>query len=103
MKSLKKSCNIDLIYGWPEQTIEDMLNDLKEITQSGIRHITHYELNIAGRSDFATQQRKLVASISEKIKMFNLAKEFLLSKGYRQRTVYDWEKVEVFENKKKCF
>ena len=94
------SCNIDLIYGWPEQTIEDMLNDLKEITQSGIRHITHYELNIAGRSDFATQQRKLVAPISDKIKMFNVAKEFLLSKGYRQRTVYDWEKVEVFENKK---
>ena len=67
------SCNIDLIYGWPEQTIEDMLNDLKEITQSGIRHITHYELNIAGRSDFATQQRKLVAPISDKIKMFNVA------------------------------
>lgn len=88
------SCNIDLIYGWPEQTIDDMLNDLKEITETGIKHITHYELNIAGRSDFATQQRKLVASISDKIKMFEIAKEFLLSKGYKQRTVYDWEKVE---------
>ena len=94
----KLSCNIDLIYGWPDQTTEDMLNDLKEMTQSGIRHITHYELNIAGRSGFATQQRKLVASIPDKIQMFEVAKEFLLSKGYKQRTVYDWEKVEVSDS-----
>jgi oxygen-independent coproporphyrinogen-3 oxidase len=91
------SCNIDLIYGWPEQTIDDMLNDLKEITESGIRHITHYELNIAGRSYFATKQKESVPHISNKIKMYHVAKEYLLSQGYKQRTVYDWEKVEATE------
>jgi oxygen-independent coproporphyrinogen-3 oxidase len=88
------SCNIDLIYGWPEQSIEDMLNDLREIVQSGIRHITHYELNIVGRSDFATQQKELIPIISKKIEMYDIAKEYLLSQGYVQRTVYDWEKLE---------
>ncbi len=88
------SCNIDLIYGWPEQTMDDMLNDLSEIINSGIRHITHYELNIAGRSDFATKQKELVPSINAKIQMYIEAKKFLESNGYKQRTVYDWEKKE---------
>jgi oxygen-independent coproporphyrinogen-3 oxidase len=29
--------------------------------------------------------------------MFDVAKEFLLSEGYRQRTVYDWEKVDTLD------
>ncbi|KAA1246076.1 coproporphyrinogen-III oxidase family protein [Aquimarina sp. RZ0] len=95
------SCNIDLIYGWPEQSIDDMLNDLREITESGIRHITHYELNIAGRSDFATKQKELVASIPEKIIMYQVAKEYLLDQGYKQRTVYDWEKCDITKESRK--
>jgi oxygen-independent coproporphyrinogen III oxidase len=89
------SCNVDLIYGWPEQTIDDMLNDLKEITESGIRHITHYELNIAGRTNFATKLKESVPDIPDKIKMYHTAKEYLLSQGYKQRTVYDWERKEA--------
>lgn len=88
------SCNIDLIYGWPKQTIDDMLYDPDVIVKSGIKHITHYELNIAGRSDFSTKQKQLVPNIDQKIKMYNVAKEFLLSSGYTQRTVYDWEKID---------
>lgn len=91
------SCNVDLIYGWPEQTIDDMLSDLEAIVHSGIRHITHYELNIAGRTDFATQQRSLVAPIEEKIKMFNEAKAYLQSHGFKQKTIYDWEKASTSE------
>jgi oxygen-independent coproporphyrinogen III oxidase len=91
------SCNVDLIYAWPEQTIDDMLNDLKEITESGIRHITHYELNIAGRTNFATKLKESVPDIPNKIKMYHVAKEYLLSQGYKQRTVYDWEKNEATE------
>lgn len=86
------SCNVDLIYGWPNQTVEVMLRDLESIVQSGIKHITHYELNIAGRSDFATKQKQNTPSIEKKIEMYNIAKQFLISKGYKQKTVYDWEK-----------
>lgn len=95
------SCNIDLIYAWPEQTIEEMIFDLNEIIQSGIRHITHYELNIAGRSTFATEHKEMVPDIARKIEMYNAQKEFLESMGYRQRTVYDWEKNDKTDYSKK--
>lgn len=86
------ACNVDLIYGWPEQTIEDMIEGLRRIAESGIRHITHYELNIAGRSNFATKQKALVPGIGQKYVMYREAKAFLMSQGFVQRTVYDWER-----------
>ncbi len=86
------ACNIDLIYGWPEQTVENMLADLRDIVASGISHITHYEMNIAGRSDFATKQKAKVPTISEKLTMYREAHAFLTSEGFVQETVYDWAK-----------
>ena len=86
------ACNVDLIYAWPNQTIDNMLSNLNAIVQSGVKHITHYELNIAGRSNFATKMKDAVADIETKIEMYHIAKDFLKSEGYRQRTVYDWEK-----------
>jgi len=92
------ACNVDLIYAWPHQTIDDMLNDLREISESGIHHITHYELNIAGRSNFSTKMKQEIPSIQRKIEMYHIAKEYLISQGYKQRTVYDWEKTETSKN-----
>jgi oxygen-independent coproporphyrinogen-3 oxidase len=86
------SCNVDLIYGWPEQSIEDMIEGLRAVAESGIRHITHYELNIAGRSNFATKQKAAVPGIKQKYLMYREAKAFLMSQGFVQRTVYDWER-----------
>lgn len=85
--------NVDLIYAWPEQTIDDMLRDLKEITDAGVNHITHYELNIAGRSDFASKQKHLIPDVDQKIEMYLTSKQFLMEQGYVQRTAYDWEKT----------
>src|SRR5438034_1314619 len=45
--------SVDLIFGWPRQTVEGMLKDLDTVVQAGVGHITHYELNVAGRTDFA--------------------------------------------------
>jgi oxygen-independent coproporphyrinogen-3 oxidase len=86
------SCNIDLIYGWPEQSVDDMIDGLRSIAESGIRHITHYDLNIAGRSNFSTKQKSLVPGIRQKYVMYREAKAFLLSQGFVQRTLYDWER-----------
>ena len=92
-QSLNINCNIDLIYGWPEQTIENMLEDLEQIIEAGVTHITHYELNVAGRSNFSTRRKHLLPSIEENYIFYQAACEFLISKGYRQRTIYDWEKT----------
>jgi len=85
--------SIDLIYGWPEQTINDMLEDLKIAVGSGVDHLTHYELNVAGRSDFASKKKRdLLPSIQTNIEMYHIAKEFLIAQGFEQVTVYDWRR-----------
>lgn len=89
------ACNVDLIYAWPEQTVQDMLDGLRAVVASGIHHITHYELNIAGRSDFALRQKQHVPTVSQKLEMYLEAKAYLESEGFVQRTVYDWERPEA--------
>lgn len=88
------ACNVDLIYGWPEQSIDDMLFDLDELVRSGVRHITHYQLNIAGRSDFSKAQRARLPSFEETVEMYRESVRFLTARGFRQATVYDWERVD---------
>ncbi|MBF8261294.1 MAG: putative Oxygen-independent coproporphyrinogen III oxidase (modular protein), partial [candidate division NC10 bacterium] len=85
--------SVDLIFGWPRQTIEQMLKDLDAIVRTGVRHITHYELNVAGRTDFARNHRDELPSIDQNLEMYRVSKQFLESHGYRQVTAYDWEKT----------
>lgn len=90
--------SIDLIYGWPEQTMADMLEDLKIAVGSGVHHLTHYELNVAGRSDFASKKnRDLLPSIKTNIDMYHVAKDFLIAQGFEQVTVYDWRRKPTLE------
>jgi oxygen-independent coproporphyrinogen III oxidase len=85
--------SVDLIFGWPQQTIELMLKDLEAIVRTGIGHITHYELNVAGRTDFARHRRDELPSTEQNLEMYRVSKQFLESHGYQQVTAYDWEKV----------
>ncbi|MBY5775354.1 radical SAM protein [Rhizobium leguminosarum] len=89
----KLACNVDLIYGWPEQTVEGMLRDLQELVNLGVRHITHYQLNIAGLSAFSRNLRDVLPPIELVIEMYRESVRFLSSSGFRQATVYDWERV----------
>jgi oxygen-independent coproporphyrinogen-3 oxidase len=87
-------CNVDLIYGWPGQTIAHMLRDLAIIVEHRVPHLTHYELNVAGRTDFARRRREL-PSMDQNLEMYRTAKAFLEAHGYRQTTPYDWERVKA--------
>lgn len=89
------SVNVDLIYGWPEQTMQDLIQDLLEVCDLGVSHITLYQLNIAGRSDFSRQQRSFLSSFEDTYEMYQAACNYLRSRGFRQETLYDWEKIEV--------
>jgi oxygen-independent coproporphyrinogen-3 oxidase len=84
--------NVDLIFGWPRQTTELMLKDLESLVNAGVRHITHYELNIAGSSDFAINRHHELPSVQQNLEMYRASKEFLESRGFRQLSVYDWDK-----------
>ncbi len=84
--------SVDLILGWPRQTTDRMLKDLQAIVATGLTHITHYELNVAGRTDFSRHHRDELPSTEQNLEMYRIGKAFLESHGYRQATPYDFEK-----------
>jgi oxygen-independent coproporphyrinogen-3 oxidase len=85
-------CNVDLIFGWPRQTVATMVADLELLVGTGVHHITHYELNVGGPTDFALNRRHELPSVAENLEMYRVSRDFLLAAGYRQLTAYDWEK-----------
>ncbi len=87
--------SVDLIFGWPRQTIAHMLHDLEAFIRAGIPHITHYELNVAGRTDFARNRRDELPSLEQNLEMYRVSRQFLEAHGYRQVTPYDWEKPDA--------
>jgi oxygen-independent coproporphyrinogen III oxidase len=92
---------IDLIFGWPTQTLEDMRKDLELAVSLDVSHITHYELNVGGRTDFAINHAATLPSIEATLEMFQASREYLTKAGYRQVTTYDWERPDGtlrFEN-----
>jgi oxygen-independent coproporphyrinogen-3 oxidase len=93
-QALGLGSNVDLIYGWPGQTVGHMLRDLELVAEYRVPHLTHYELNVAGRSDFARRRREL-PSMEQNLEMHRTAKAFLESHDYRQVTPYDWERVDA--------
>lgn len=85
--------SVDLIFGWPNQTIDLMLHDLEAIAATGIAHLTHYELNVAGRTDFSRHRREELPSTEQNLEMYRIGRDYLTSHGYRQSTPYDFEKI----------
>jgi oxygen-independent coproporphyrinogen-3 oxidase len=92
-------CNVDLIFGWPRQTVSSMMKDLELLVSTGIHHITHYELNVGGPTDFALNRRHELPSVAENLEMYRLSRDFLKSRGYVQLTPYDWEKIDAPEQR----
>ena len=84
--------SVDLIFGWPHQTVEQMTRDLEAIAATGVTHITHYELNVAGRTDFSRNRRAELPSTEENLEMYRVGKAVLESCGYAQVTPYDFER-----------
>lgn len=91
-------CNVDLIFGWPRQTVSSMMRDLELLVSTGVHHITHYELNVGGPTDFALNRRHELPSVAENLEMYRVSRAYLTSCGYRQLTAYDWEKAEREED-----
>ena len=91
-EALGLPASVDLIFGWPKQTIEQMVRALETIAATGVTHITHYELNVAGRTDFARNRRGELPSTEENLEMYRIGKTVLEACGYTQATPYDFER-----------
>jgi|GEM_PF-476205 len=86
--------SVDLIYGWPEQTVQTLVDDLDTVIDAGIAKITLYELTIARFSAFAKKGlRELCPDAALRREMYHIASDLLRSRGFRQHTVYDWQRI----------
>jgi oxygen-independent coproporphyrinogen-3 oxidase len=83
--------SVDLIFGWPRQTVAAMLRNLEAMVGVGVDHVTHYELNVGGPTDFARNRSHELPPVDETLEMYRVARDFLAQRGYLQVTTYDWE------------
>jgi oxygen-independent coproporphyrinogen III oxidase len=84
--------NIDLIFGWPQQTIQTMVEDLETAISWGVYDITHYELNVGGPTDFALNRYHELPSTFSNLEMYRVSRDLLKSHGFEQITAYNWRK-----------
>ena len=84
--------NIDLIFGWPQQTVATMVEDLETAISWGVYDITHYELNVGGPTDFALNRYHELPSTLSNLEMYRVSRDLLMSHGYEQITAYNWRK-----------
>jgi oxygen-independent coproporphyrinogen III oxidase len=86
------ACNVDLIFGWPQQTVSTMVKDLETVISWGVYDITHYELNVGGPTDFALNRFHELPSTLANLEMYRTSRDLLKSHGYRQITAYNFRK-----------
>jgi len=86
------SANVDLIFGWPQQTVQTMVRDLETLISWGVYDITHYELNVGGPSDFALNRYHELPSTLSNLEMYRVSRDLLKSHGFQQLTAYNWRK-----------
>jgi oxygen-independent coproporphyrinogen III oxidase len=84
--------NLDLIFGWPQQTVQTMVEDLETVVGWGVHDITHYELNVGGPTDFALNRYHELPSTLSNLEMYRTSRDLLQSHGYEQVTAYNFRK-----------
>ncbi|VFP78366.1 Oxygen-independent coproporphyrinogen-III oxidase-like protein YggW [Buchnera aphidicola (Cinara cuneomaculata)] len=93
-----KNLNIDLIYGLPQQTIQNALEDLYQIIILKPEHISWYQLNIEPNTKFYTQNIHLPSLQTIKI-MHEEGKKLLKNYGYIQYEISSYSKKKKYQCK----
>jgi len=96
-RELGLKSSIDLIYGWPKQTLELMLADLQQVIDHDVKHLTFYELNLGGPKSttaFATTLKDQLPTVQQNLEMYRAATELLTANGYTRESYCDWKKVD---------
>jgi oxygen-independent coproporphyrinogen-3 oxidase len=92
-RELGLAANVDVIFGWPQQTVRTMLEDLRTLVSWGVHDITHYELNVGGPTDFALNRYHELPSTLSNLQMYREGRDYLLSEGYQQHGAYSFRKA----------
>jgi len=92
-KAALANVNIDLIYGWQDQGLEDWQADLDEALALKIQHLSLYTLTYEGRTPMARMHRRgvLEALPDDRLEaMYLMACESLRNKGFAHEEVSNW-------------
>lgn len=88
--------NVDLMYGFTNQTMDELYQDLEKITQLNSEHISVYALNIEPKSLFFV--RNVHVDVELQTQMYKIVYEFLEQKSFKQYEVSNFSKI-GFESK----
>jgi oxygen-independent coproporphyrinogen III oxidase len=87
--------NLDLIFGLPNQTLEDWTNDLDKITSLNPEHISAYSLTVEEGTALHRWVQNGHVELMEDLKdleMFHFTKEFLAKYGYSKYEISNYTK-----------
>lgn len=94
-KSKIKNINLDLIFGIPEQTLNDWQKDLENIVSLNPNHISTYSLEVDEDSIFGYLEKKgRFKKIDERIdrRMYVIAKKYLNQNQFNQYEISNFSK-----------
>jgi len=89
------SVSVDLIYGWPDQSLGRFLTELEELLLTGISRITIYPLNISHSNYFSKELLSRIPPKNETKEMFYKSRELLISEGFTPVTLNDYERKDA--------
>ena len=82
-------CSVDLISGWFDQTTQDVIDDIDQLTEWGVTGIVNHPLTLAGDSPFARRADELPDNAAM-CETFLAARAHLLELGYRADSYTDY-------------
>ncbi len=84
---------VDLIFGYPQHTLEKWKDTLEKITALDIQHISCYSLEIEEGTPYYSlynQDKLMLPSETDDREMYHYACEFLSKKGFHQYEISNW-------------
>jgi putative oxygen-independent coproporphyrinogen III oxidase len=90
-----KNVNFDLIYGLPNQKLEDWQSDLDYALKVGTPHISCYQLTIEKNTAFYNLYKNnkfIMPSVDTQAEFFNYTRKFLIDNGYENYEVSNFAK-----------
>lgn len=88
-----ENISLDLMFGLPEQTVQDVNETLETAFQLRVQHFSAYALKVEGNTWFHTLQRKgqlPLPTDDEEYEMYQLVRDRMAAAGYKQYEISNY-------------
>lgn len=87
-----QNVNVDFMFSFPGQTLEEIREDLRDVLRLGSEHVSCYMLNVEENSRFFAQKLRL-ADDDEQARQYFCVKGLLEANGLRQYEISNFAKL----------